>query len=757
MIEILRTAFEDSAQRTPGAPISSMALACRSFTNAGAGANAAMASIALACLSLTGGGANAQVDSVPAISVPEPIVLDPVVITATRRAERSFDVAVGVDRIDAATIQTGQPMVNISETLSRIPGLVSLNRQNYAQDLQISSRGFGARAAFGVRGVRLYQDEIPATMPDGQGQTGSFSLLSAESIEILRGPFSTQYGNAAGGVISITTEDGKLPPSMTLNAVGGSYGTVVAGAKANGRVGGVGYVVAASRLDTDGYRDHSSARRDLLNAKVTAGSDRTRITMIGSVQDQPGTEDPLGLTRAQWESNPRQVDPVAIQFDTRKTIRQQQGGLNVEHKLSSDASLYVTGYAGHRSVRQNLALSGIAETSSGGIVDLDRAFGGLGVRLTMSTRLAGQPLTITAGGDFDRLRENRRGFVNNNGAPGVLRRDEIDEVSGNGAWARIEWQPIDAVSLSAGSRHSDVRFKSDDHFITTLNGDDSGRRNFNRASPTAGAVWHATPDLNVYASYGEGFETPTFAEMAYRNPGNPGNPASSGNPGSGGTGLNFSLQPATSRALEIGAKWIYGKRHRLNVAAFAVRGRDEIVTDTASGGRTTFRNAGQTRRDGFEALWESRWPLGLSTHFAYTYLKAYFADEFRSGTPPVTVAAGSRLPGVPESSAYAELAWKPGTDGFLPGFQAALEVTYVDRIFINDRNSDAAPRYTVANLWAGLEQPWAGWSLRQFVRVNNIADRKYVGSVIVGDANGRSFESAPGRNWSVGVSALARF
>ena len=757
-MDVLRTAFEDSAQRMPRAPISlisSTPLVWRWFAHAGA--NAAMASIALACLSLTGGSAFAQLNVVPALSAPEPIVLDPVVITATRRAERSFDVAAGVDRIDAATLQAGQPMVNISETLSRIPGLVSLNRQNYAQDLQISSRGFGARAAFGVRGVRLYQDEIPATMPDGQGQTGSFSLLSAESIEILRGPFSTQYGNAAGGVISVTTEDGKLPPSLTLNAVAGSYGTVVAGTKANGRIGGVGYVVAASRLDTDGYRDHSSARRDLLNAKVTAGSDRTRITMIGSVQDQPGTEDPLGLTRAQWESNPRQVDPVAIQFDTRKTIRQQQGGLNVEHKLSADASLYVTGYAGHRSVRQNLALSGIAETSSGGIVDLDRAFGGLGVRLTMSTRLAGQPLTITAGGDFDRLRENRRGFVNNNGAPGALRRDEIDEVSGSGAWARVEWQPIDAVSLSAGIRHSDVRFKSDDHFITALNGDDSGRRNFNRASPTAGAVWHATPDLNVYASYGEGFETPTFAEMAYRNLGNAGNAGNAGSPGAGGSGLNFSLQPATSRALEIGAKWIYGKRHRLNVAAFAVRGRDEIVTDTASGGRTSFRNAGQTRRDGFEALWESRWPLGFSTHFAYTYLKAWFVDEFRSGTPPVTVAAGSRLPGVPESSAYAELAWKPGADGFLTGFQAALEVTYVDRIFINARNSDAAPRYTVANIWAGLEQPLAGWSMREFVRVNNVADRKYVGSVIVGDANGRSFESAPGRNWSVGVSALARF
>ena len=672
----------------------------------------------------------------------EPVVLDPVVITATRRAERSFDVAAGIDRIDAATIQQGQSMISLSETLSRVPGLVSLNRQNYAQDLQISSRGFGARAAFGVRGVRLYQDEIPATMPDGQGQTGSFSLLSAESIEVLRGPFSTQYGNASGGVISVTTESGKLPATLTFNASAGSYDTWVEGVKANGVEGALGYVVAASRFDTAGYREHSSARRDLVNSKLTiAAGDGTRITLIGSLQEQPETEDPLGLTRAQWESNPRQVDAAALQFDTRKTIRQQQAGISIEQTLGAGATLRLTGYGGRRAVRQNLALSGVAEASSGGIVDLDRNFGGIGARLVASTRIAEQPLTMTLGIDVDRQRERRLGFVNNNGSVGALRRDEIDEVASSDAYAQLEWLPFDALSLSAGIRHSDVRFRSEDHYVTAVNGDDSGRRNFSHANPVAGAVWHATPDLNAYVSYGEGFETPTFAEMAYRNPGN-------------GAGFNFALAPALSRAVEVGAKWIAGNRHRINVAAFAVRGRDEIVIDTAAGGRTTFRNASATRRDGFEAMWDARWPGGLTSHFVYTWLRAWFVDEFRSGTPPVTVAAGSRLPGVPASSAYGEVAWKPGGLG---GLQAAAELVFVDRIFINDRNSDAAPRYWLANAWAGVEQAFGNLTLREYVRINNLADRRYAGSVIVGDANGRSFESAPGRNWSAGITAVARF
>jgi len=244
---------------------------------------------------------------------------------------------------------------------------VSNNRQNYAQDLQVSSRGFGARASFGVRGVRLHQDDIPATMPDGQGQTGSFSLLSARAIEVLRGPFSSLYGNASGGVIAVFTEDGRLPPSLTANVGAGSYGARTAGLKANGVAGSLGYVVATSRFDTDGYRRHSAATRDLANVKLTLEpSADTSLTLLGSGQEQPESQDPLGLTRPQWEADPRQVDPAALQFDTRKTIRQTQGGAHLEHRLSRELALKVVGHAGARAVRQYLAFSGAGAASSGG-------------------------------------------------------------------------------------------------------------------------------------------------------------------------------------------------------------------------------------------------------------------------------------------------------------------------------------------------------------------------------------------------------
>ncbi|HET9046868.1 MAG TPA: TonB-dependent receptor [Casimicrobiaceae bacterium] len=664
-----------------------------------------------------------------------PQALDTIVVSATRSAARAFDVPASVDIIDGSVIRDAQPMVNLSETLPRVPGVFAANRQNYAQDLQISSRGFGARAAFGVRGVRLYQDGIPATMPDGQGQTGSFSLFSAQRIEVLRGPFSTLYGNASGGVISVFTEDGSAEPILSANGGGGNYDTFTIGAKLRGSTQNAGYVVAANEFDTQGYRDHSSARRDVVNAKLRIDmTPATRLTLIGNSQYQPETQDPLGLTRAQWDADPRQVDPSAILFDTRKTINQVQGGAAVDHRFDENTALHVAAYGGRRLIRQYLALSGVGPTSSGGVTDLDRDFGGIGARVTWQTSALGTPLKLNVGADTDRQNEHRRGFVNNNGVLGDLRRDEDDSVQSVDGYAEVEWSPWPFLSLTAGVRSSEVRYDSNDHYVTATNPDDSGSRKFSNTSPILGAVWHALPDLNVYASYGQGFETPTFAEMAYN---------------AVGPGLNFTLNAATSRAVEIGVKALIAEKHRLNVALFHIDTDDEIVTNTATGGRTTFKNAGNTRRKGAELLYDGELPWNLRAHVALTYLNAEFTDSFTAGAPPLPVPAGSKLPGVPPAQAYGELAWAPGGYG---GFNTGVEVQYVGKIYVNDRNTDAAPAYTVTNVRAGLAQTFGRVSLSEFVRVNNVFDRKYAGSVIVGDTNGRFFEPAPPRNWFVGLN-----
>jgi len=678
-------------------------------------------------------GAHGEVD-------PATAALDPVVVTATRRAERSFDVPASIDSIDGAAIRDGQRALDISEPLARVPGVFAANRNNYAQDVQVSSRGFGARATFGVRGVRLYQDFIPATMPDGQGQTGSFSLLSARSVEVLRGPFSTLYGNASGGVIAVFTEDPTPAAVTTFGGSAGSFEAWNAGLKATGTAGGVGYVIAGNHLATDGYRAHSAATRDVVNAKlVFAAAPATRVTVIGSSQRQPDAQDPLGLTQAQWDADPRQADPAAELFDTRKTVNQLQGGVAVDHALAAATALRFTAYGGQRQVGQYLAFSGAALTSSGGVVELDRDYGGVGLRLVRTSELGGRPLTLVVGVDTDAMRETRQGFVNDHGNQGALRRDEDATVRGADAYAEVTWAALPALSATLGVRTSRVRYASDDRFVTGANPDDSGARTFRNTSPIAGVVWHAADTLNLYASYGQGFETPTFAEMAYR---------------PGGGGLNLALDAATSVSYEIGLKWLPGAGQRVNAALFHADTEQEIVVDAAAGGRTTYRNAGTTRRRGAEFVWDGELGRGLAAHVNFTWLQAVFVDTFVSGLPPVEVPAGARLPGVPAQQAFGALAWTPV--GW-PGFSAGVEVQHVGRVYVNDRNAQYAPAYTLGNARVGFTQPAGRATWTGYVRVNNVTDVGYAGSVIVGDTNGRYFEPAPGRNWVGGVSVVVAF
>ena len=666
--------------------------------------------------------------------------LDPIVVTATRSDERSFDLPLAIDTVDRDRIQNGQLQVNLSESLAGIPGISIQNRWNYAQDLQVSVRGFGARANFGVRGVRLYQDYIPATMPDGQGQTGSFSLVSAQRIEVLRGPFSSLYGNASGGVISVFTEDGPEVPIAGGQVIGGSYATWNAIAKGEGQAGAVNYVLAGNYFTIDGYRDHSHASRQLGNARFKIDpSPDTSIIVVANALYQPEAQDPLGLTRAQWEANPRQADPAAVLFDTRKTVSQKQLGATVAQRLTDTADLRVTGYGGSRNVRQFLALSGVGPTSSGGVSDIDRSFGGVDGRVIYRFLLGDRPGIVTLGGNYETQRDQRKGYVNNNGMLGELRRDETDAVSNGDGYAQLELAPIDALSILAGYRYSTVRFNTSDHYVVTGNPDDSGQRDYSHGSPVVGAVWHATDRLNLYANYGQGFETPTFIELAYR-------PV--------GSGLNLALQPSVSESVEAGLKALIGRTHRVNVAVFDVKTNDEIVIDTATGGRTTYKNASKTERKGVEAAWQGDLGAGFAGYASYTYLSAKFTEQATTGIPPQIVPAGARLPGVPGTSAYGELSWSYPQ---AYGLNAAVEVQYAGKIYVNDRNTDFAPAWTVANLRVGFEQRMGAWVFREFARLNNIGNVNYVGTVIVGDTNGRYFEPSATRNFLVGLSAYATF
>ena len=651
-------------------------------------------------------------------------------------AQRRFDAAASFTSVAVDAFATPSPLVNLSELLAGQAGVVVLDRGNFAQDLQISVRGFGSRSTFGVRGVRLLVDGIPATMPDGQGQAATAQLASAAQVDVLRGPMAQLYGNAAGGVIQVTTRDPRPGGGAGASMALGSFGQRQLGASFDWGDRTLGGLVDVSQFSTDGWRAHSAARRTHLNSKWVArpGAD-TKITALVNLYDQPRAQDPLGLTRAQWQADPRQSTGQSLAFNTRKSVSQYQLGLVLEQRLGASDDLRLRAYGGTRELTQFLPFSGAAATSAGGVVDLDRRYGGIGWAWTHKMRLAsGLPLRWTLGMDIDRLTERRQGFVNNAGNkdPGALRRNERDRAGNTDVFAQVDALLAPTWRVVAGVRSSQVRLAVDDQFIALPgNPDDSGQRTWRHTSPVLGVVWSAADSLNVYANLGRGFETPTLAESAYS---------------AGSTGPNTGLQAARSLQAEIGAKW-RGEGYQLDAAWFDARSRDEIVPAASINGRSIYQNADRVRRQGVEMAWsgtEGAWRPQLS----YTYLDAFFASPYQdaAGQP---IATGNRLPGTARHTARLALTHHPNA-----AWQWGADLNLSGKVFVNDRNTDAAPGFAVASLHAShalQSQGSTRWQL--WARLDNVLDRNHVGSLVVNDGNSRFFEPAAGRRVMVGLRA----
>jgi iron complex outermembrane receptor protein len=674
--------------------------------------------------------------------------LEPVVVSAERSRQSTFDAPAAISAVTRETIDSGGLQVNLSEVLNRVPGITVLNRQNYSQDLQLSIRGFGSRSTFGIRGVRLIVDGIPATMPDGQGQASNIALGSAQRIEVLRGPLAQLYGNAAGGVVQVFTGADAQRPTATVSAGAGPYGQVKFGTRFAASDARDSIVLDASHYRTDGYREHSQARRDQVNAKWEhEAQPGTRVSVVVNVLDQPLALDPLGLTRAQWEADPKQAVAIAKSQDARKTVSQQQIGTVLEQRLSESTSLTARFYVGARELDNALSVPLAAQqapTSSGGIVSFARSYAGFGTQLSHTVKLGeGRALRLVGGVELDRMGEDRQGYINNGGVQGALKRDELNTVDNRDVFAQAAFDLTSQFTVTAGARSSRVQFRSQDRFIATGNPDDSGSVDYSATNPVLGLTWRATPALNLYANVGRGFETPTFTELAYR-------------PG-GATGMNFDLRASRSRHAELGAKWKIADGHRVDAALFDITTRDEIVVDTNAGGRSTFKNAGRTSRKGLELQYLGQLAEAWRTTLSLTTLRARFDDGFVSGSgaAAVTIPAGNRLPGTPERSAFAELAWTP--KAAWGGFNAGVELVHIGKLFVNDQNSDAAPAATIVNLRAGFVQQMGAWRFRQLLRLDNAADKSYAGSVIVNEANGRFFEPALPRNWLIGLTAQVEF
>ena len=668
-------------------------------------------------------------------------------VEATHTNTTYMNTPASIYRIDAAK-NAQSTQVNLTEVVKGIPSIQLRNRENYAQDLQLSMRGFGARSTFGVRGIRLYVDGIPATMPDGQGQTSNIDLSSLDHLEVLTGPFSSLYGNSSGGAVLATTKEGQGKDSISLGYSAGSHNKnranliLQGGAKNSNEPS---YVISSSYFDTDGFRDHSGANKTLNNAKLTWDlDDGSKINWV--INDvHIDADDPGGLTRADWQKNPKQVTSSVLDYDARKSIDQTQTGVTWSKPLDDHNELYSMAYFGQRHVIQYQSIPDTVQKNpatpyqAGGIIDFKRNYYGTDVRWTGKDLLPNTQ--FSAGVAMDAMDEDRQGYQNFNsmgdkGVKGDLRRNEHNTLWNIDPYLQASWQFLPAWRLDTGLRYSNVHYDSKDHYIVDKNGDNSGKTTYEQVLPSVALSWQIIPEALLYASYAKGFETPTFTEMAY--------------PAQGGAST-LDLKPSKSDNYEVGLKSsnVLGD---FNLATFYIETTDDIVAADNIEGRSTYRNADKTLRKGIEFAWNKKLWKDLAVNASYAYLDATFDSKISAVGKVPEVPKGNTIPGLAKNQAFVSISWQPEQ-----GFYAGVDTQYMDKVYVDDINSDAAESYTVTSAYTGYTWKYADWSLNGFARVDNLFDRDYAGSVIVNDGNQRFFEPADGRNWSAGLKVTKQF
>ena len=622
-----------------------------------------------------------------------------------------------------------------AELLQYFPGVQVDSRSNYAQDTRISLRGFGARSAFGVRGIDLLVDGIPLSTPDGQGQLSSVMLDSIERIEVLRGPVAGLYGNGAGGVIALQTA---LPKQNQLSAswIAGDPGLQRqvlqgewSGDKAAARI-------QFANTDIDGARPHSRAERKQAGLQwFYHAADELDLLVKHDYSDDPLLQDPLGLTPAQWRSDPWQLNPAAETFDTRKEVSHQQTSISLRDNKGA-TRWQASVWQGERDILQYLGFTGDAITGSGGVVDLARDFSGASATFTQSLNLWAMPIDISVGGEFAQMQDHRQGYVNDFGVAGDMRRNDKGDLESRDIYSLMQLHPHEKWMLYAGARQTRLDIDVKDYFVVPANNggwanpEDSGARHYREDAYALGADYSLTDDWTLFASSGRGYETPTLTEMAYK---------------TNATGLNTELEAAVNHQRQWGIRY-QNELHEFSLTRFLIETDNEIVVDQSLNGRTSYRNAAETSRDGVELSLRYSLSEQISLHLSAQEIDA----QFSAGD-----LQGKQLPGVARRQYQMGVRWRPFTNDFLlVGFQGQGR----SRIFTADDNQIHAPGFTTFDFTLqGIYPLSAKTDLEWWAKLANITDENYVGSVVVNQSNGRAFEPGLGRNTSAGLKFVCQF
>ena len=660
-----------------------------------------------------------------------PVQLDVIIITSTPIEDKQARLPIAVGTVGEDKIQLGRQQLGLDESLVNIPGLFFQNRYNFAQDLRISIRGFGARANFGIRGIRIYADGIPQTLPDGQSSIDAIDLGSTRRIEVIRGPFSSVYGAASGGVINITTEEGPELPYVSGRTNAGSYGFAQGQVKAGGQTNRLNYLVNGSGTTLDGYRKHSSYRSDLLNSKFRYDlDDSSDLTVVLNAVDSPKADDPGALTESEAKEDRKQAAPRNLLFDAGEELDQQTIGLAYNKAFDAEHQVMLRNYYVMRDFKNKLPFA-VNSNGQGGSVKLDRFFTGAGGNYSYSGGLLDKGNRLVLGFDIDAQRDHRKRFANNEGVLGDKTTDQDEDVTSYGVYFQDALELTEKITLTLGTRYDDVRYDVDDH--TAANG--SGDISFDEISPMAGVVWSVNPAVNLYGNIARSFDPPTTTELA--------NPT-------GASGFNSDLNPQTASNYEIGAKGLLPGRIRYEIALFHIKVDDELVRFELTGsGQSFFENAGSSTHQGLETALSMGLAPGLTGTLTYTWSDFTF-DSFRDRSG--NSFDGNKIPGVPDNEFHIELSYQHPA-----GFYASWDLLHADSFYADNANTVKSGAYNVANLRAGFVQQRNQWEISPFIGVNNMFAEDYFDNIRLNASFGRYFEPAPKRNFYGGIGVRYNF
>lgn len=644
-------------------------------------------------------------------AAPHVHAMEEVTVSATRVERAPLTLPFSVSTVSADDVQRRQ-MLGLDESLLRVPGMFFSGRYNSAQDLRISIRGFGARANFGIRGIKVYVDGLPSTVSDGQTSLDDLDLSNVERVEVLRGPAAALYGASAGGVINIRTQSGPLTPFVEAGTVIGEYGQDRVMLKGGGQAGALNYFVNGSYLDYDGYREHSETRQGIVNTKLAyTFADGSVGQLIVRGANAPTANDPGGLSATDLANLGRRGSRQRnIDLHAGEAIQEEKVGLSW-HKNMGVHEFTLRNYYNWRD------FDGTLPVVDGGAVTFRRFFYGGGGQYSNSTAVFGHANRVTLGFDVETMTDDRKRYANLGGVRGKLGFDQDENADTAGVYLQDEFSVTSQLSLQAGLRYDHTHFDIDDRFVA--NGDQSNTLSFDELNPMVGAIYSFNQAVNFYVNYATAFETPTFTEFA--------RPA---DVNALGGFANVAAQH--TRGYEVGFKGVMMERVSYQLAFFDMQIEDEVTTVENRNGRAFFNNA-DTKRRGLEAGMSAELIDGLTFSTAYTFSDFSF-DRFAK----VPTVENNELPGVPMHNFYAEFSYHHAD-----GWFAKWDVNYVSSLYADNANGVEVPDYTVSNLVFGRDVRVGNTLVTPSFGVNNLFNDKYNQAIRIQESNQRYFEPAP--------------